>query len=56
MYINNELTQKMETKFKQHQIIKLLNNSDVKKHRKQLETYTDLRISAFFLGDSHAVF
>jgi hypothetical protein len=30
MYKINELTQKMETKFKQHQVIKLLNNSGVK--------------------------
>jgi hypothetical protein len=30
MYINNELTQKPETKFKQHQAIQLLNNADVK--------------------------
>jgi hypothetical protein len=48
MYINNGLTHKLETKFKQQQAIQLLNNAGVKKLRKRLETYTDLRISAFF--------
>ncbi len=56
MYINNELTQKLETKLKQHQVIKLLNNSDVKKHRKRLERTQTYVYLPFFLGDSHAVF